>query len=231
MANFNIKLDDKPHLSKLMKDDVESFKTVVGTFVGLMEVAAEKKWHKLPDAIHSSLSFQDVVVGVLNGTMTTKEIDPTAYNVLEDELHPLSLLSDRRKDLVTGEPTYVDWRSHFVMDTDTVSRETLEQIIRKMFYLMRWFDIDTVSKSLMTSQFPVINNREVAQLPFQPALYYQKNNLGELHVGKFFHDVGALNCGTIEPSVKKCPACHVGNLVEVKDVNVCPRCNAGFELG
>jgi hypothetical protein len=228
MGSFNIKLDDKPHLNNLSKSDVKAFKNIVGTFVNLMEVAAEKNWHQLPEAIHTSLSFEDVVNGVLNAVMTTKEIDPEAFATLEYDLHPLALISDKRKNLITQDSEPYNWRSHFSMDTNEVSQESLEKIIRKMLYLVRWFDIDTVSKSLVSNQFPVIDGKDIMKLPFQPALKYQKENLGELYVGKFLHEIGALNCGHIESNTHTCPACNIGAVLEIKDHKVCPRCNAGF---
>jgi hypothetical protein len=42
MASFNIKLDDKPHLNSLSKSDVKAFKSIVGTFVSLMEASCRK---------------------------------------------------------------------------------------------------------------------------------------------------------------------------------------------
>lgn len=234
MGKFSIDLEDKPFLSRLMKEDKQAFKDVVGTFVSLMEVAAEKKWHKLPDNIHSSIHFNDLVTGVLSAVMTTREIDPKAYSALEEDLHPLALLSDKRKDLITGDIEYFNWRNHFTLDTKDVSKETIEAIIRKMLYLVRWFDIDTISKSLMANQFPIMdtNSKEIAKLPFQPALNYQKNELGELHVGKFLHDVGAFNCGEIDLNQVTCPACNVGELLITNEGKnqVCPRCNAGFTI-
>lgn len=233
MAEFKINVDDKPHLRKLMKTDTKAFKEIVGTFVGLMEVAAEKKWNLLPQTIHTSLSFADVVNGVLNAVMSTREIEPKAYLALEDDLHPLALLSDKRKDLITGDHEYFNWKQHFALDTNEVSRETLEAIIRKMLYLVRWFDIDTVSKALQANQFPVIDPKDIAKLPFQPALKYQEEQLGELHVGKFMHEIGAFNCGTIEDDLQYCPACGIGYLESIHMNNhykVCVKCNAGFEI-
>jgi hypothetical protein len=203
----------------------------MSTFINLMEVAASKNWHQLPKAIHTSLSFSDVVGGVLDAVMTTNEIDPSAYATLESDLHPLALISDQRKNLITGEPEVYDWKSHFALDTDDVSRETLEHIIRKVLYLVRWFDIETVSKSLITNQFPVVDNKDIQKLPFQPALMYQVKNLGELHAGKFLHDIGAFNCGTVDVDAEDCPACTVGDLKNVTGhYKVCPRCNAGFTI-
>jgi hypothetical protein len=230
MGSFNIKLDDKPNLNNLSKSDVKAFKSIVGTFVSLMETAAEKNWHQLPKAIHTSLSFEDVVNGVLNAVMTTKEIDPEAFATLEYDLHPLALISDKRKNLITQDSEPYNWRSHFSMDTNEVSQESLEKIIRKMLYLVRWFDIDTVSKSLVSNQFPVIDGKDIMKLPFQPALKYQKEHLGELYVGKFLHDIGALNCGHIESNTHTCPACNIGAVLEIKNHKVCPRCNAGFKV-
>jgi hypothetical protein len=234
VAKFSINLDTKPHLAKLRADDKQAYNNIVHTFVTLMETAAEKGWHKLPEQIHSSISFADVVTGVLNAVMTTRDIEPKAYLALEDDLHPLALLSDKRTDLVTGEPEYYNWRNHFALDTKEVSRETIEKIIRSMLYLVRWFDIDTVSKALQANQFPIIDPKDVGKLPFQPALKYQETELGELHVGKFLHEIGAFNCGTIEPQKQYCPACVVGELKRVDGYNthykVCPSCNAGYEV-
>lgn len=231
MANqFSINMDDKPHLTALKNKDVKAFKEVVGTFVGLMEMAAEKGWSDLPKVIHSSLSFNDLVTGVLNAVMTTEKINPEAYTALESDLHPLALMSDQRKDLITGEPEVYDWKRHFSVDSNEVSRETLEEIIRKMLYLVRWFDIDSVSKALIANQFPVVDGKDIMKLPFQPALKYQQQHLGDLHVGKFLHTIGALNCGEIDKEKFHCPACLVGDLEEFHNHKVCPRCNAGFTL-
>ena len=103
MSKFEIKLDTRSALSSLMKSDVDSFKTIVGTFVDLMEVAASKQWHTLPETVHTSLSFQDIVTGVLNAVMTTGEIDEKAYSAIGSDLHPLALLSDNRRNIVSGE--------------------------------------------------------------------------------------------------------------------------------
>ena len=231
MANeFKINMDDKPHLTALKGNDVQAFKEVVGTFVELMEMAAEKKWHDLPDAIHSSLSFKDVVQSILNATLSTREIDVVAYSALELDLHPLALISDKRKNIMTGESEEYEWKSHFSLDSNEVSKANLERIIRKIFYLVRWFDIESVSKSLITQQFPVIDEKDIMKLPFQPALRYQNDHLGELHIGKFLHDIGALNGGEIDAEIQECPACSVGTLVPVKNYKVCPRCNIGLTI-
>lgn len=231
MANaFSINMDDKPHLTALKNNDVAAFKNVVGTFVELMELAAEKQWHELPETIHSSLSFKDVVQGILNATMTTREIDPSAFSALEMDLHPLSLLSDKRKNIVTGDPEMYDWKSHFALDTSEISKETLEHIIRKIFYLVRWFDVESVSKSLITSQFPIIDNKDIMKLPFQPALRYQQEHLGDLYVGKFLHEIGGFNCGEIDKDIDNCLACVVGLMDTFDDYKICPRCNAGFKI-
>lgn len=230
MAKLSINLDTKPNLSKLRENDKAAYNAIASTFVNLMEIAAEKKWHKVPETIHSSISFTDLVTGVLNAVMTTKEIEPKAYLALEDDLHPLALLSDKRKDLVSNEPEYFNWRNHFALDSSEVSQATIEAILRKVLYLVRWFDIDTVSKALMTNSFPVMDPKDVAKLPFQPALKYQAEKLGELHVGKFFHDIGAFNCGTIVESYEQCPACRVGKLEKIDEYKICPSCNAGFMI-
>jgi hypothetical protein len=238
MANFEIDLETKPALSKLMKEDTDSFREIVGSFVNLMELAAKHKWHELPQYIHTSLSFKEIVTGVLNAVMTTKEIEPDAYVTLEQDLHPLSLLSDKRKNFISGERENYDWMNHFALDSNEISQQTLEKIIRKMLYLVRWFDIEEVSKALIAREFPINDPKDMAKLPFQPALTYQREHMGELYVGKFFHDIGAFNCGTIVAAFQcgniiegeiLCPACGVGELEDIKNYHICTRCNAGFE--
>lgn len=229
--DFKINLDGKPALTKLKQSDVPAFKEIVGTFVNLMEVAAEKNWHKLPQQLDTSLSFDDIVTGILNAVMTTSEINPEAYSTLENDIHPLALLSDNRKSIITGESEYGVWRKRFAIDSDVISREVVEHIIRKILYLVRWFDIDKVSEALMANQFPVIDDKDIMKLPFQPALMYQKNQLGNsLYVGKFLHEIGAYNCGELDREVEICPACNIGKLEEIRNHKVCPRCNSGFAL-
>jgi hypothetical protein len=230
MAKFSINMDDKPNLSALKDSDKQAFKDVVGTFVNLMEVAAENKWHELPKAIHTSLSFSDVVTGVLNGVMTTENMESEAFKTLGHELHPLSLLSDTRLGLLTKEHEPYDWRTHFGMDSERASEEAVEKIIRKLMYLVRWFDLETVSKALITQQFPVIDGKDVRKLPFQPALKYQRTHLGELFIGRFFHELGAFDCGTIEDGKEVCPACNIGVLMTIHEHKICPRCNGGWKI-
>lgn len=230
--SFKIDLTNKPHLYALQEDDKGAFMKIIGTFVNLMEVAAKDEWYKLPETIHSSLQFEDVIVGVLNAVMNTKEIEPSAYQTLEMDLHPLGLLSDKRKNLITGEREVYDWKSHFVMDTNEVTKDTITVIIRKLLYLVRWIDLDTVSKNLVTREFVDLDKYDVAKLPFQPALSYQEKHLGELYVGKFFSDIGAFNLGSIDRDESECPACKVGKLKTVSSgkYKVCPRCNGGWEI-
>lgn len=231
MPKFEIGLDDKPHLYELYKKEgKKEFAQIVGTFVSLMETAAEKNWLELPKVIHSSISFKEVVTGILNAVMTTSEINPSYYDAMQSDLHPLSFLSDQRKDFVTSEPEEYDWRSHFSLDSKEVNQETLEKIIRKMLYLLRWIDIDTVSKALLTSQFVDIESKDAKNLPFQPALQYQKKQISELHAGKFLHDVGLFDCGTIDQYTEDCPACKIGELEDVYNYRGCRRCNAGFKV-
>lgn len=227
---FSIDLDDKPNLSRLKSSDVQAFKEIVGTFVGLMEIAAQKNWHQLPESIHSSLSFKDVIEGVLNATMTTQDMNPETFAALGNDLHPLALLSDQRKNIITGENEEYDWKAHFSLGDDKVTKETLEHVVRKMFYLVRWFSIDDVSKALLAQQFPIVDSKDIQKLPFQPALRYQQSKLGDLYIGKFLHEIGAFNCGELDAEIDNCPACSVGELKRVKQYKVCPRCNSGYAL-
>lgn len=228
MTQFIIRLDDKPHLTELLKKDKQAFKDIVVLFVDLMEVTAKNEWHTLPSRLGISLTYKEIVLGMMNAIFDVKALNEEAYAALGDNLHPLSLLSDTQKDIVTGEQEYFDWKRYFVVDDDTITQETLEKIIRKLLYLVRWFSIDEVSNQLLANQFPIVDPKDLQKLPFQPALVYQQESLGELAVGKFMHDIGAFDCGEVEKDQSTCPACQIGKLVNVNNVKVCPRCNAGF---
>lgn len=230
MSQFIIRLDDKPHLTELLKKDKQAFKDIVGLFVDLMEVTAKNEWHTLPSRLGISLTYKEIVLGMMNAIFDVKALNEEAYAALGDNLHPLSLLSEKQKDIVTGEQEYFDWKRYFVVDDDTITQETLEKIIRKLLYLVRWFSIEEVSSQLLANQFPIVDPKDLQKLPFQPALLYQQESLGELAVGKFMHDIGAFDCGEIEKDRTRttCPACQIGKLVNVNNVKVCPRCNAGF---
>lgn len=228
MSQFIIRLDDKPHLTELLKKDKQAFKDIVGLFVDLMEVTAKNEWHTLPSRLGISLTYKEIVLGMMNAVFNIKALNEEAYAALGDNLHPLSLLSETQKDIVTGEQAYFDWKRYFVVDDDTITQETLEKIIRKLLYLVRWFSIDEVSKQLLANQFPIVDPKDLQKLPFQPALVYQQESFGELAVGKFMHDIGAFDCGEVEKDRTTCPACKIGKLVDVNSIKVCPRCNAGF---
>lgn len=228
MSQFIIRLDDKPHLTELLKKDKQAFKDIVGLFVDLMEVTAKNEWHTLPSRLGISLTYKEIVLGMMNAIFNIKALNEEAYAALGDNLHPLSLLSETQKDIVTGEQEYFDWKRYFVVDDDTITQETLEKIIRKLLYLVRWFSIDEVSKQLLANQFPIVDPKDLQKLPFQPALVYQQESFGELAVGKFMHDIGAFDCGEVEKDRTTCPACKIGKLVDVNNIKVCPRCNAGF---
>ena len=45
------------------------------------------------------------------------------------------------------------------------------------------------SNQLLANQFPIVDPKDLQKLPFQPALLYQQESLGELAVGKFMHDI------------------------------------------
>lgn len=223
--------DKKPHLTKLLNEDRPKALAIIGTFVECMELAAQHGWHELPNAIHSSVSFNTMILAVLEGVLTTKEYPSDSYSALENEVHPLSLLSDQKKDLLTGEDILFDWKKHFNLDSDELTKENIATIIRKMFYLMRWFDIDTVSKALYSSSFPIVDSKNIEKLPFQPALKYQQQIGGDLHAGSFLQDVGLLDCGTITPETEICPSCSFETLETLphhENIKGCRRCNAGF---
>lgn len=231
MEPFKIKLDNKPHLSALLGEDKQKGKEIISTFVECMELAAEKGWHNLPKNIHSSVDFRTMIQAVLEGVLTTQDFPNDSYATLGNDVHPLSLLSDERTDLLSGEQSVYNWREHFVIKSDQVNKEVISEIIRKIMYLVRWFDIESVSESLLTNQFPILDAKNIEKLPFQPALRYQQQIKGDLFAGTFMKEVGLFDCSTVTADTENCPACSIGELETIKGhdhIVGCPRCNSGF---
>jgi hypothetical protein len=230
--SFTIKLDDKPHLLALLGEDASKAREVIGTFVNLIEQAAKYEWYKLPEFIHSSITFPDLISGILEGILTVQKYPSNSYLTLEQDVHPLSLLSDTAKDEYTKKELEYNWRDHFTLKDSHVSKETIAKIYRELSYLVRWFDLDSIRNGLFANDYPVIDNvKGVAKLPFFPSLRYQKEVKGELHVGQFLHEVGLFDCGEVAPDVDICLACQIGELETITNhehIKGCRRCNSGF---
>ena len=230
--SFTIKLDDKPELLKLITEDEAKGREVIGTFVNLMEQAAKYEWYKLPSAIHSSVTFPDLISGILEGILTVQKYPSDSFLTLEQDVHPLSLLNDQTRDEYTKKELEYNWRDHFTLKDSHVSKETIAKIYRELSYLVRWFDLDSIRQGLFANDYPVVDNvKGVAKLPFYPSLRYQKEVKGELHVGQFLYEVGLFDCGEINQEIEVCPACQIGTLETITNhehIKGCRRCNSGF---
>src|SRR5206468_11624484 len=175
---FKIKLDDKPHLSKALLENPQMAKEVIGTFVSLMEEAFDPDkhitWAELPIKFHPTLTFPMLIKGILRGSLDVKEINPEAYEVFFEEVHPLSKMTTRPNPL--GGNTYSNWRDHFKMPNDAKpSEEVIASIFRKMLRYTRYIDIATLHKYLDVNQIATyrgLGDEQVAKLPFYPALRY-----------------------------------------------------------
>lgn len=236
MAKFTIKTDDKPHLDRLLREDTEKAKEVIGTFVELMEEAVQNGWHELPQMFtpDGSLSFRDLVKGILHGSLDLKGINPDVADVLREEVHPLSMLAPRRNYL-DGGIRYIDWRKHYRLPPDAeINQETIATIFRRLLRYYRYVDVEALARALINRQvktFEGLGERNVKVLPFIPALRYQQAKFGDLHVGKFYDDIGAFDCGPLpEDADENCPACKRPDLHAIGDYKVCMACNAGFQL-
>jgi hypothetical protein len=55
--------------------------------------------------------------------------------------------------------------------------------------------------------------------------------MGELHVGTFIDDIGALDCGEWDNHwhEERCPACEHDEMKDLGRYRFCLSCNAGFE--
>lgn len=235
--SFNIKLGDKPHLSKALQETPQAAKEVIQAFVGLMEEAFDPvkgiTWADLGKKLHPSLSFGQLVRGVLRGALDVKEINPEAYDVFFEEVHPLSMLSNRPDPL--GGTRYANWRKHFALPEATeINEDTVSQIIRKVLRYSRYLDVPTLYKYLDANQIVAyrgLGEENVRKLPFYPALIYQQKNMGALHVGTFLDDIGFFDCGAISIDEQACPACgHLDTLHQYGKYTGCASCNAGYEV-
>lgn len=226
---FKIRLDDKPELAELFKNEPDKAKEIIACFVDLMRISAKEKWHELPSKFHKDLTLKQLIHGILFGALDLKGINPTAYDVLGEEVHPLSMLSPRM-NFLTGEMQYANWRNHYRLPKGAeVSQHTIEQIFRKLLRYYKYVDVEQLSNALITKQIKAyegLGERAVTTLPFYPALRYQQEQFGDLHVGKFYDDIGAFDCGTT--TEKNCPACKTAELKVIEEYHVCPNCNGGF---
>lgn len=230
--SFTIKTDDKPKLDQLMRENPQAAKEIISTFVDLMEESLEQKWNELPQLFAGrDLSFRDMIKGILHGSLDLPEINPEAYDALKEEVHPLSMLAPRRDYLNGGTRTY-NWRNHFRLPKDaTVDQDTVAAIFRKLLRYYKYVKVDDLAYALINNQITTFKSMNQAEnLPFYPALRYQQQRFGDLHVGMFLVDIGAFDCGTDTKS-EECLACgNPDDMWRIKDYKVCPRCNAGFRI-
>jgi hypothetical protein len=233
---FEINTADKPKLEALMKSNPAKAKEVIGTFVSLIEESLDESnaipWVDLPEKFGGGLTFPQLIKGILHGALDLQNINPELYSVLKEEVHPLSMLT-ARKDALTGQTRYHDWRNHFRLEPGTkVDQEMIETIFRKLLRYYKYIDMDDLAGAIMYNQiatFKGVGDHNVKALPFYPALRYQKETLGELHVGRFIDSIGSLDCGNWDSQYSGCPACQREEIKEVGKHVICLSCNAGFE--
>jgi hypothetical protein len=234
MSSFTIKLDDKPNLTKALQTNPELAKQVIATFVQLVEESFDDSkgiaWAELPQQLHQDLTFPDLIKGVLRGALDTKKLNPIAFDALRIEVHPLSILSPR-KNYIDGGVKYYDWRNHFGLPQDAfINVDTVEQVIRKLIRYAKVISVETLQRHLEVNQIATyrgLGDEQVRKLPFYPALRFQSQKFGDLHVGKFYDDVGFFDCGTSDEEY--CPACNRYDLRQVGEYKVCLSCNAGYK--
>lgn len=235
MASFEINLDSKPGLSKALQENPKLAKEVIGTFVALMEESFDDskgiRWADLPQQFHRDLTFGDLIRGILRGSLDLKEINPDAYDALKLEVHPLAMLSPR-KNYIDGGTKIYNWRSHFKLtEDDIVSEELISKMFSRMLRYTKYVKIDDLAKALESNQlvaFRGLGDRSIALLPMVPALRYQRAVQGDLQVGTFLDNIGALDCGDLITDTDECPACSHTGLKPLGTYKICLSCNAGY---
>jgi hypothetical protein len=230
---FTIKLDDKPNLATALSENPDLAKQVIATFVQLMEESFDHTkgiaWANLPPLLHDELDFQTLVTGILRGSLDCKQLNPDVFDALGVEVHPLAILSPR-KDYIDGGTRYYDWRNHFGLPSDTKPIEAIEPTIRKLLRYAKVINVGTLQRHLEANQIATyrgLGDEQVKKLPYYPALRYQRDTFGDLHVGKFYDDVGFFDCGTNDKDY--CLACNRYDMRQVANYKLCLACNAGYK--
>lgn len=229
---FNIKTDNKPALEELLKTNKDAGVKLIKVFAELMEEAARERWYDLPQLFSRDLTLSDLVKGILHGVLNLPAINPDAYPVLKEEVHPLSMLSPR-KNYLEGGIRYVDWRNHFRLPGDQqVNQQAIERIFRSMLRYYKFLDFEELAEAIDSNQIVAyrgLGERAIEHLPFIPALRYQKAMFGDLHVGKMYDEVGAFDCGLwTTDDTNDCAACQRPDTHKVGRYHICLACNAGF---
>jgi hypothetical protein len=235
---FKIKTDDKPNLDRLLSDSATKKQAmeVISTFVELMDYACNPDnsipWIDLPKKFSQELTFKELIHGILKGSLDLKDIDPEAYDVIKEEVHPLSMLTPRWNHL-EDKMIYKNWRSHFRLPKDSqVNQETIAAIFRKLLRYYKYVNVESLASAIINNQVATFQSMDQAKLlPFYPALRYQQETKGDLAVGKFLDEIGSLDCGTLHnPEDDQCPACKVDTLNRIGNFLVCPSCNGGWRI-
>lgn len=232
---LKINLDDKPHLKAAMLGDKEKAKEVITVFVECMEEAFNHidkgiQWADLPESLNPTLTFRDLIFGVLKGALDVKDINPRSFDAIGIEVHPLSMMTPRA-DFITGDVKQRNWRTHFRLPKDTrADQESIAKIIRTLLRYGKYVSIKQLAEAIDTKQemtFRGIGTRVMELLPMRPAIEYQRDKFGELWVGKFDLETGGLDCG-YHDETDVCPACKKKDILQVESNMLCLICNASY---
>jgi hypothetical protein len=239
LSSFNISLDNKPNLAQAFQDDPALAKQVVSTFVNLMEESFDPekgiRWADLPKILHHDLDFTALVRGILRGSLDLKDINPETYDALKVEVHPLAMLQSRKNHL-DGGLKLSNWRLHFRLPEDaSINEETVAKMFRTMLRHTKYIKIDILRQHLEYNQVATyrgLGDVQMEKMPFFPAVLYQRQQGGDLQVGKFLDSNGFLDCGTITAEVVECPACKMPEQMYELDGNHqgCLHCSAGYTV-
>ena len=234
---FKITLDNKPNLRRMVEKEPELAQQVIRTFVDMMEEAADPskgiRWADLPKELaENRITFKQLVTGILRGTMDVQEINPDTFDVLKAEVHPFAYFATR-KNMLDGTIKFPKWRKHFGFPHDTpLDEHSIAADMRSILRYTRYVDVQALQQALESNQVATyrgLGERAIELLPFVPALKYQQEHFGDLHVGKFFDEIGAFDCGPLPEGMSvTCSACKHKSLEDLGNYFICLSCNAGF---
>ena len=233
---IQINMHDKPNLKALRFNNPSAFKDILSACIALAERAAyvgeDRKipWYELPQRFSSNLDFAKTLKAVTDAVFDVQEINPESFNILEDDVHALAVFKSQRE----RSGLYPDWRRHFDFPegTDEPGEDEVRKVLRSLLYYARFVDIDKFSKAVLSNHLSVhqaLPDLNAEKLPFTPALHYQKEQFGDLKVGKFWDEIGAFYGGTTLEKLSKCPACVHGDMHQYGNYSVCSSCNLGVK--
>lgn len=213
---FTIGLSKRPKCL----DNRDKTKEVLIDFLNLMEESYEKDWDGELKMFHPNLDFWTLMKGLVRSFFQYEKINPETVGIMMEDVHPLAMFK------------YNDWYSHFNVSKDTkITEEHIADVFYNFLRYMKMIKIEDLYNAINQQRFTTYKTLglpNVMNLPYYPALVYQKEKHGDLFVSDFIPRTGWFD-GGIWKGDTECPACHTTDLIDWETYKVCPTCRLGLK--